>query len=241
MAAAVAVDAVAGPQRGRHPSSAQGAQVKLRLSYTSVTATLALFIAIGGTGAAGAQALLSGRDVKDDSLTGVDIQNDSLTGADIRPGSLGSNVFSTIARGNLRGATGPAGPRGEKGDTGAQGPAGAGVTATVVSGNSVTNYVDGDQLATGQLSAVGDYVVFAHLTATNTGGTDENLDCGLFINGQQVGGGGVYVTAGSTASGMAIGAISIEVSTDVALKCQQDGTPSTFDISDVSMRIHNLG
>ena len=101
--------------------------MKHRLSYASVTATLALLLAVGGTTAVGAQALLTGRNVKDESLTGADIQNDSLTGADIRAGSLGSNLFSTIARANLRGQTGPAGPKGDTGETGAQGPAGVGI------------------------------------------------------------------------------------------------------------------
>ena len=96
--------------------------MKHRLSYASVTATLALLLAVGGTSAVGAQALLTGRSVKDGSLTGADIQNDSLTGADIAAGSLGSNLLSTIARANLRGQTGPAGP---KGDTGRDRPAGA--------------------------------------------------------------------------------------------------------------------
>ena len=214
--------------------------MNLRLSYASVVATLALFIAIGGTAAAGAQALLSGRDVKDGSLTGADIQNDSLTGADIRPGSVGSNALSTFARANLRGATGPAGSQGERGATGAQGPAGAGVTATVATGAAVANYQDMDQLATGPLGSAGDFVVFARLTATNTGGTDDYLNCGLFINGQAVGGGGVSVPTGSTATGSTVGAVSITAPTDVTLKCQGSGV-TTFDISDVSMRIHNLG
>ncbi len=121
-----------------------------RLSYASVTATLALFIAIGGTTAVGAQALLTGRAVKDETLTGADIQNDSLTGADVRSGSLGSNVFSNAARANLRGATGPAGPAGE---TGPAGPAGVGVTAATATGPDVTGYQDLEPLAQHQPAA----------------------------------------------------------------------------------------
>jgi hypothetical protein len=214
--------------------------VKRRLSYTSVVATLALFIAIGGTGAAGAQALFSGRDVKDDSLTGADIQNDSLTGADIRPGSLGSNALSIFARANLRGATGATGPAGPQGETGARGPAGAGVTATVVTGDPVTNYQDMGQLASAPLNSIGDFVVFAHLTVTNTGAAAEFLQCGLFIDDQEVGGGGVDVPAGGTASGSTVGAMSITAPTNVTLKCHPSGA-TTFDISGISMRIHNLG
>ena len=95
--------------------------MKHRLSYSSVVATLALLLAVGGTAAAGAQALLTGTNVKDESLTGADIQNDSLTGADIRAGSLGSNAFSAVARANLRGATGPAGRQGREGRDGIAG------------------------------------------------------------------------------------------------------------------------
>jgi hypothetical protein len=214
--------------------------VRHRLSYSSVVATLALFVAIGGTAAAGAQSLLTGRNVKDESLTGADIQNDSLTGADIRSGSLGSNVFSSVARANLRGATGPAGPQGAAGATGAQGAAGAGVTATVVTGDDVANYQDLDPLAAASLSATGDYVVFAHLTVHNTGASGDNLNCGLFISGEAVGGGGVSVAAGDTESGSTVGAISISAPSDLTLKCQGSGV-TTFDISNITMRIHNLG
>jgi hypothetical protein len=51
-----------------------------------VVAYVALFIALGGT--AGAQRLITGEDVQDESLTGTDIQDESLTGADIRNNSL---------------------------------------------------------------------------------------------------------------------------------------------------------
>jgi hypothetical protein len=215
--------------------------VRHRLSYSSVVATLALLLAVGGTAAAGAQSLLTGRNVKDGSLTGADIQNDSLTGADIQAGSLGSNAFSTIARANLRGAIGPAGPKGDKGESGAQGPAGAGVTATVVNGADVVSYHDQDPLVTGPMPTVGDYVVFANLTAHNTGASDDGLNCGLFINGQQIGGGGAYVTAGSTASGTTVGAISLtSAPADITLKCQGSGV-TTFDLSNITMRIHDLG
>ena len=212
-----------------------------RLSYPSVVATLALCVAIGGTSVAGAQALLSGRDVKDESLTGADVQNGTLTGADIREGSLGSSDLSVVARANLRGATGSAGPQGDKGETGAQGPAGMGVTANVLSGFApIANYQDLDPIASGPLSAVGDFVVFAHFTVSNTGTTGDYLNCGLFIDGQAVGGGGVDTPAGATRTGSTVGAISVTAPTDVTLKCQGSSV-TTFDISNVSLRIHNLG
>jgi hypothetical protein len=211
--------------------------VRHRPTYAGVTATLALFIAIGGTTAVGAQALLTGRSVKDESLTGADIQNDTLTGADIRTGSLGSNVFSTRARANLRGATGPAGPAGE---IGPQGPAGVGVAVATTTGAGVAGYQDLAPLATIALPRAGDYVVFARLTAHNTGASDDYLNCGLFTGDNASGGGGVGLTAGSTGTGNAVGAISVTVATDVVLKCQGGGV-TTYDISNVVIRTHDLG
>lgn len=211
-----------------------------RLSYASVTATLALLLAVGGTTAVGAQALLTGRAVKDESLTGADIQNDSLTGADIRAGSLGSNLFSGAARANLRGAAGAAGPAGETGATGLQGPAGAGVTTTTATGADAPDYQDFTPLATATLTVAGDWVVFASVTAHNTGGSDDNLNCGLFIDGNQAGGGGAWVTAGSTVGVTAVGAIPAAAPAVVTLKCTGNSV-TTFDLSDVTMRMHNLG
>jgi hypothetical protein len=231
-------DAVACPTDGRHEPRSN--PVRHRLSYAGVTATLALFIAIGGTTAVGAQALLTGRSVKDESLTGADIQNDTLTGADIRTGSLGSNVFSSRARANLKGATGPAGPAGATGETGPQGPAGVGVTVATATGPDVAGYQDLDPLASITLPRAGDYVVFARLSAHNTGATDDDLNCGLFTGENASGGGGVRVTAGSTATGNVVGAISLTAAQEVVLKCQGGGV-TTYDISNVVIRTHDMG
>src|ERR1700712_3741954 len=107
-----------------HPP-ARSRPVKRRPTYANVVATLALFLAIGGTTVAGAAGLMNGKDVQDESLTGADVQNGSLTGADVKPGSLGSNALSIAARSNLRGADGAKGPAGQKGDPGTPGAAGA--------------------------------------------------------------------------------------------------------------------
>jgi hypothetical protein len=216
--------------------------VKHRLSYASVTATLALFIAIGGTTAVGAQALLTGRNVKDESLTGADVQNDSLTAADIKAGSLGSNAFSAVARANLRGSTGATGAKGETGAAGAQGPAGLGVNTTQVNGDDVTNFQDGALLLTAPLAKAGDYVLFVDVTAHNTGGSDGWVSCNLFLDGSQFGGGGTNVTAGATTTFSSVGAthIAVDGAKSVTLNCNVD-TSTTYDVSNVTVRIHNLG
>jgi hypothetical protein len=78
----------------------------MRLTYSNVTATLALVLALGGSSYAAVK--ITGRDIADRSITGKDIKKKS--------------VPLNRLRGTLpRGATGP---KGDTGATGQQGPAG---------------------------------------------------------------------------------------------------------------------
>ena len=116
-------------------------RIRCRLSYANVMASVAVFIALGGTSYAaakitGADVLygsLTGNDVKNSSLTTKDIENSSLTGRDIQPSSLdttdiadGTLLSEDFGAGELPAATrGPAGPRGDAGADGAPGDDGA--------------------------------------------------------------------------------------------------------------------
>jgi hypothetical protein len=62
-------------------------QLRRSLSYSNVVATLAFFVAIGGTSFAAFE--LTGRDIKDKSLTGRDIKPDSVGGKRIKESRLG--------------------------------------------------------------------------------------------------------------------------------------------------------
>src|SRR3954447_20143267 len=62
------------------------ARVRHRLSYANVVATLALFVALGGTGYAASQ--LTGRDIKNRSISRVDIKKNALTGTEINESKL---------------------------------------------------------------------------------------------------------------------------------------------------------
>jgi collagen triple helix repeat protein len=109
------------------------------ISYANVTATLALFIALGGTSYAAV--MVTGSDVKNGSLTGRDIGNNSLNGRDVQgiqgwdiaDGAVKSRDIAdhSIMAGDLHasvlfaGAKGEAGATGAKGDTGADGTNGA--------------------------------------------------------------------------------------------------------------------
>jgi hypothetical protein len=65
-------------------------EIRSRLTYGNVVATIALIVALGGT--AYAAATITGDDVVDNSLTGADIQGHPATGQDpAQDGSLTSN------------------------------------------------------------------------------------------------------------------------------------------------------
>lgn len=83
-----------------------------RTALAVLVAALALIISAGA--GATAALMITGKQIKDGTVSTKDVKNRSLKVKDL----------STKARAKLRGATGPAGPRGATGATGATGPAG---------------------------------------------------------------------------------------------------------------------
>ena len=75
--------------------------MKLRshLSYANVTASLALFIALGGTSYAVLQ--IDSRDVVDNSLRSKDVRNRTLRGNDLRRNSIGGGAIKERALGRV--------------------------------------------------------------------------------------------------------------------------------------------
>src|SRR5829696_8926620 len=62
------------------------ARVRTRLTYANVVATLALFVALGGTGYAAAK--VTSGDIKNRTIKRVDIRKNTLTGTEIRESRL---------------------------------------------------------------------------------------------------------------------------------------------------------
>ena len=91
-----------------------------------VVATIALLVALSGTALATTSALISGQQIKNNSVAGVDVRNSSLTGADVRNKSLTAADFRGAVRGarGASGAPGPVGAQGPKGDKGDDGDEG---------------------------------------------------------------------------------------------------------------------
>ncbi len=84
-------------------------QEKSRTALAVVIAALALIISAGA--GATASLMITGKQIKDGSVTTKDVKNRSLKAKD----------FSAKAKSKLRGPAGPAGPRGATGAAGAQG------------------------------------------------------------------------------------------------------------------------
>jgi hypothetical protein len=101
--------------------------VRRRITYANTMATLAVFIALGGSSYAALK--VTGKNVKDESLTGADIRNGSLKSKDIDNRSLRAIDFKRRAlRPGREGRPGSDGFDGFDGADGADGLAGPGVT-----------------------------------------------------------------------------------------------------------------
>lgn len=86
-----------------------------RPSPSLIVSVLALVVATGGTSYAAA--MITSKDIKDETVQSKDVKDGTLKARDFKAGVLEAGP---------RGATGPQGPEGPQGETGATGPAGAG-------------------------------------------------------------------------------------------------------------------
>ncbi len=110
-------------------------------SAATVIATLALFVALGGTSYAAValapnsvgsvqirEGAVQSSDIKDGAIGSSDISNGAIDSTDIKSGSIQVSDLSSAAMKGLDGkdgAQGPAGPAGPAGPVGPAGPAGA--------------------------------------------------------------------------------------------------------------------
>src|SRR5689334_19857532 len=107
------------------------ARLRSRLTYANVTATLALFIALGGTSYA---ALKLPRN----SVGPAQIKTGAVSSSELRDRGIRLRDLAPSARASLRGATGQIGP------TGPPGPAGASATKYFASVSSAGELLRGN-------------------------------------------------------------------------------------------------
>src|SRR5215213_6171690 len=91
-----------------------------RLNYANVTATLALFIALGGTSYAVAtlpRNSVGAAQLRSNSVGGAEIRKQAVKSSDIADRSIRLRDISKSTRDSLRGQVGPVGPQGPPGPT----------------------------------------------------------------------------------------------------------------------------
>jgi hypothetical protein len=118
-------------------------RIRARLSYANVMATVAVFIALGGSSYAAItlpRNSVGSKQLRAGAVASSEIKNRSIRTTDVAPS----------ARNALRGQVGPQGPAGAQGATGPRGPAGPTYWAAVDSGggrargNAVSSNHDAD-------------------------------------------------------------------------------------------------
>jgi hypothetical protein len=154
----------------------------MRLTYANVMATVAVFIALGGTGVAAVSLTknsVRSKHIKDGQVKTRDLGRNAVRTAKVKNGALLAEDF---APGQL-----PAGAKGDKGDTGAVGPTFGGTsgpTPPVLQGASAVSVLS-TQI---DLPKSGDLLIFARNEPT-TGACTGNpctIHMGLYLDGQPV-------------------------------------------------------
>jgi hypothetical protein len=166
------------------------------LSYSNVLATVALFIAIGGTSYAALR-------IPRNSVGHAQLRNNAVTSLKVRNGTLRARDFKA---GDLpRGATGPKGSTGAKGSTGSRGSAGeagatgpAGPTATAVAATNPVNPPDGPDAtltSTGITTKSSGPLLITALGSVHSAcaSTPCTADVGVYVDGQPVANTGIHI------------------------------------------------
>jgi hypothetical protein len=211
-----------------------------RLSYANVVATLALFIALGGTSYAVTQ-------LPRNSVGNRQLKANAVSSAKIRPGAVGRTDLAASARNAIRGPRGPVGPSGADG---AAGPAGPSETIQVRPADPVAIPAAAGAPAT--LASVtlspGSWLLDGRATITNDG-TSVYFDCTL-----QTAAGTVLSTqtahsgtdaAGATGIQVAVqSANEVPVATQVLLVCHPssttDGSPHAYYVTLLATRVGHV-
>ena len=101
-------------------------KLRSRLTYANVVASIALFIALGGTSYGLATGSIGSTEIKNDSVRSKDLRNNDVRGQDIRNGTIGSPDVTdgALLAQDFKAGQLPAGERGQQGERGPQGQPG---------------------------------------------------------------------------------------------------------------------
>jgi hypothetical protein len=183
------------------------------VSYANAASTVAIVIALSGT-AAYAAGIVTSSDIRDGTIRSRDIHNRTITGDDLHTRSVHLRNLTDMARSLLRVNAAP--PR-------------------------ISDYQDLHAIVSKQLPYSGYYVVFTDFQATNTGATDDSLNCAYRVNGTTNFAAGVQVATEHTAQGQSVTVIhATQAHRRVRFACQRNGS-STFDLSHIHFAAFRFG
>ncbi len=169
------------------------------LTYSNVMATIAVFVALGGTSYAIATGSIGSREIKNNSVGTKDLRNNGVRGRDVRNGSL---LAADFKAGQL--------PAGERGLQGLQGVPGQDATklfayirdpgiasnAMIEYGSGVTGITDpvpGNAYSVNFNRSVTNCVVLANAGIGDPGGTSVGTAATPFISMNEGGPDGIVV------------------------------------------------
>jgi hypothetical protein len=165
-------------------------RIKPRLSYANVTATIALFIALGGSAYAATQLprnSVGSKQIRRNAVTGAKVRDLSLTGSDIRLSTLGT--VPSAARADSAPPSGPAGGR----LTGSY-PNPALAANSVRGGELADNAVSGAKLGAG----IPHDIQVVHGSNANDSASEHTIQVSCPPGELPIGGGAVAPTGGAT-------------------------------------------
>lgn len=194
-----------------------------RPSAPMLVAVLALVLASAGSAGAARQ-LISGRDIKNASITGVDIKSGSVGLEKLSKAPPRGERGETGPQG-ATGATGPAGETGPAGATGATGPSNAWVGAAG-SDTTLTAIAEGTAVtvATTTVTRTGPLLLLATLTASATGSAPGNVTCFIADSG------GSNIGSGSSEVGFAPSGQALRASITVQAAITVATAPASFTL-----------
>jgi hypothetical protein len=174
------------------------ARMRARTTYANVTATLALFIALGGTTYAAASLphnSVGSSQLRANAVTASKIRSGAVRSSEIKDGSIAAKDISTSARNSLRGLQGPQGPTGPTGAPGISDQAAITLGGAKVAGNArgASHSGGSNQYTVEFTHDVSACVYSATLAAVNNGSTIEQPPVGGTTTVASAGGANVLV------------------------------------------------
>jgi len=214
-----------------------------KITYANVAATLALFVALGGSAAA-AGGLFTGAQIENGSIHGVDLANHTIGTRKLRYRSVTLRNLSRPTVRRLKGARGRQGSAGPQGPTGAQGPAGpSGATYGTIptTAPDVANLGSAQTILDHSLPGAGVYLVSGRVTITNNSGATVNIFCGVRFEGNLVPSAGGSVNDGTTATFQIPYVYTVEdPSSGVQLVCDSCGATTGVSVSDIRLNLFKV-